>query len=84
MHLMSINGREFNCSSLARHYNLPYNTVLKLYRQGFRNEELIEESKRIQQLHRPVIVNGKWYPSRNAAATALKVPKTTFYRKHKS
>lgn len=72
-----IDNREYSCKSLARHYNLSYSRVYRLYHKGYRGEKLLQSA----QEDRSILINGQRFKSKNAAASYFQIPATTFYRR---
>lgn len=72
-----IGDKEYSCKSLAKHYNLSYSRVYRLYRKGYRGEKLLQ----LAQVDRSILINGQQFKSKNAAASYFQIPATTFYRR---
>jgi len=84
----TVDGKTYKTmSALARAFNLPYTTVLSRARSGYSDKEIVygrHRKKRAANLNvkkHPIVVAGKSYPSKVAAARHFGIPKSTVLRR---
>lgn len=73
-----VNHKSYSLRGLASKYNLIPSTVSRLYKKGFRDAELLQQAKK--STRKSIVINGKTFSSKRAAAIYYQIPYTTFFR----
>ena len=78
MKSVSINHQIYSLTNFAKQFDLSYITVRRYYQKGYRNRMLLEMCRKSSISG--LVIDGKFYRSKNEAAKELGIKKSTFYR----
>lgn len=79
MKVIIINRKGYSCSSFAKTFNIPYQRVIRLYDEGYRDEQLLEKAREL--ITKPIIINDHKFYSLKQIAEHYQIPLSSFYRK---
>ncbi|WP_298491168.1 helix-turn-helix domain-containing protein [uncultured Lactobacillus sp.] len=76
---VTISGHIYSLKDFSKTYNLPYSTVRKYYKLGYRNIQLLKIVDSKKQM--PVTIDGTTFKNRHQASKLLGIPISTLYTK---